>query len=230
MSKKTKKKILTNNAINKKELYSFSKGIEILKKNKNTKFNETVEVSINLKITPQKRDYSIRGFSLLPNESGRSLKIAIFLTEEETNYTKNTDLIINKAKIEEIKNNKINFDLLISTPNSITKIGSLSKTLGQKGLMPNIKFGTITNNIDDTINNIKNNYIKFKNDKNNIIHCIIGKINTDLKELKENIEHIINDIKKCKPSNCKSMSIEKISISTTMGPGIKINLNSINIK
>ncbi|HFL8824433.1 MAG TPA: 50S ribosomal protein L1 [Candidatus Azoamicus sp. OHIO1] len=230
LKKITKKKLSLKNIINKNELYSFTKGIEILKKINPAKFNETVEISINLKLNPKKRDYSIKGFSLLPYNSGKILKVAVFASENEIDAAKNADLIISKEKINEIKDNKINFDILITTPNSITKMGNLSKTLGPKGLMPNIKFGTITNNISDTINSIKTNYIKFKSEKNNIIHCIIGKINNNTKELKENIETIINDIKKNKPSNCKSMTIEKLFVSTTMGPGIKINLNSINIK
>lgn len=211
---------------------SFEKAIELIKNNKKRKFQESVDIAIQLNVQPSKKNISIKGFSLYPNKINKKIKIAAFLTtENEINLANesNIDIILQEKNITDFTKKNINFDIIITTTSSIIKMGKLNKILGSKGLMPDIKYGTITNNIKETIDKIKNNYTKFKNDKNDIIHAMIGKINLDANKLKENAETLINDIKKYKPQSCKNISIKKIHISTTMGESFEINLNSINI-
>lgn len=211
---------------------SFEKAIELIKNNKKRKFQESVDIAIQLNVQPSKKNISIKGFSLYPNKINKKIKIAAFLTtENEINLANesNIDVILQEKNITDFTKKNINFDIIITTTSSIIKMGKLNKILGSKGLMPDIKYGTITNNIKETIDKIKNNYTKFKNDKNDIIHAMIGKINLDANKLKENAETLINDIKKYKPQSCKNISIKKIHISTTMGESFEINLNSINI-
>ncbi len=211
---------------------SFEKAVEIIKNSKKRKFNESIDIAIQLALVPSKKNIIIKGCSFLPNNTGRNLKIAAFLiNENELNEAKNSNIetIIQEKNIIDFSKKQIKFDVLVSTPTSIVKLGKLNKILGSKNLMPDIKYGTITTNITETTNKLKSNYVKFKNDKNDIIHSILGKINLDTKKLKENAEAIINDIKKNKPQNCKSIVIKKIHISSTMGQSSEINLNSLNI-
>lgn len=219
--------------INKKQIYSFDKAIDIIKKSKKRKFNESIDVAIQLNIVPNKKNIIIKGHAILPNKINKNKKIAVFLTSEsEINDAKdqNIEIILSEKNISDFTKKNINFDLMLTTPNAIIKMGKLNKILGSRNLMPDIKYGTITTNIKDTVSKIRQNYVKFKNDKNDIIHSSIGKIDLDVLKLKENLETLINEIKKYKPQTCKNMSIKKIHISSTMGCGIEINLNSLTIQ
>lgn len=222
-----------NKEINKNQIYSFDKAIELIKKSKKRNFNESIDVAIQLNIAPNKKNIIIKGHAILPNKINKTKKIAVFLTSDsETNDAKNQniEIILNEKNIPDFTKKNINFDLILTTPNAIIKMGKLNKILGSRNLMPDIKYGTITTNIKETISKIRQNYVKFKNDKNDIIHSSIGKIDLDPIKLKENLETLLNEIKKYKPQNCKNMSIKKIHISSTMGCGIEINLNSLTIQ
>lgn len=230
MKYKSKRQKQINETLNANIFYTFNKAIEIIKNIPKVKFTENIEASIQLTINPKKKKISIKGYSLLPHDIEKENTIAVFTTNDEEIKNITTKHILLKEKdIATLTKKTIKFDLLLTTPTSIGKIGKISKVLGCKKLMPDIKYGTLTTNLEQTINKLKNSYIKFKNEKNDIIHCVIGKINLDTQKLKENIEMIINDIKKSKPKDCKNINIKKISISSTMGPGLKINLNSVNI-
>lgn len=226
MNKKIKENI-------KNQVYSFEKAIEIIKNSKKRKFIESIDVAIQLNIVPNKKNISIKGHAILPHKINKNKKIAAFLTKDnEINEAKNQniDIILDEKNIPDFNKKSINFDLIITTPNSIIKMGKLNKILGSKNLIPDVKYGTITTNIQDTLIKIKQNYIKFKNDKTDVIHSSIGKIDLDSHKLKENLETLINEIKKFKPQACKNMSIKKIHLSSTMGYGVEINSNSLNIQ
>lgn len=228
----TKKKHIYKKNVDIKKKYSFNNAIELLKKLPKAKFNETIDISINLKNTSKLKNINIKGYSILPNNIGKKSKTAIFLTNKEMEDYKinNADTILTEKNIQNIKKKNINFDIILTTPNAITKLTEISKILGPKGLMPNIKYGTILNNINENIvDQIKHKYVKYKTDKNNIIHAKIGNINIDIDKIKENAEKLIRDIKSSKSSDNKNIQIQKITISTTMGPGINININSINM-
>lgn len=232
MNTKNKKNQKTNENNKTYKILSFDRAIELIKSSKKRNFSENIDVAIQLNVIPSKKNISIKGHSILPHSLEKKVKIAAFLTTEtEINDANNSniDIIIQEKDITDFTKKNIKFDLIITTPTSIIKMGKLNKTLGSKNLMPDIKYGTITTNIKDTINKIQNNYIKFKTDKNDIIHTSIGKINSDTEKLKENIENLIMDIKKYKPQNCKSVNIKNIHISSTMGNSFNINLNSLNI-
>ncbi|CAB3976515.1 50S ribosomal protein L1 [Candidatus Azoamicus ciliaticola] len=221
-----------NKETNKNQIYSFEKAIDFIKNLKKRNFKESIDVAIQLNIVPNKKNISIKGHAILPNKINENKKIAAFLiSDNEINEAKDQsiEIILNEKNIPDFTKKNINFDLMITTPNAIIKMGKLNKILGSKNLMPDIKYGTITTNIKETLSKIRKNYVKFKNDKNDIIHSSIGKIDLDTNKLKENLETLINEIKKYKPQNCKNMSIKKIHISSTMGCGLEINLNSLTI-
>jgi len=229
MTHKSKKQKHISEIIEKKNIYTFNKAIELIKNLPKAKFAENIEASIQLSVNPKKKKIHIKGYSILPNDTEKKYKIAVFSTDNEAiKNIKNTAMIIKEENLEHLTKKNLNFDLIITTPSSIGKIGKLNKVLNAKKIMPDIKYGTLTTNLETTLEKLKKNYIRFKNEKNDIIHCLLGKMNLDTQKLKENIEVIINDIKKSKPKDCKNITIKKISISSTMGPGLKINLNSLN--
>lgn len=230
MKYKTKKQKKIKEKFDTTKIYTFNKAVDIIKNIPRANFLENIEASIQLNINPKKKKIQLKGYSILPNDIKKTNKIAIFTTNnEEINNINTNTLFIKENDISNLTKKNINFDLLITTPTSIGKIGQISKILNSKKIMPDIKYGTLTTNLKLTLEKLQKNYIKFKNEKNDIVHCIIGKITLDTEKLKENIEKIINDIKKSKPKDCKNICIKKINLSSTMGPGIKININSINI-
>ena len=185
--------------INKNQIYSFEKAIDVIKNLKKRNFKESVDVAIQLNIVPNKKNISIKGHAILPNKINENKKIAAFLiSDNEINEARDQsiEIILNEKNMQDFTKKNINFDLIITTPNAIIKMGKLNKILGSKNLMPDIKYGTITTNIKETLSKIRKNYVKFKNDKNDIIHSSIGKIDLDTNKLKENLETLINEIKK----------------------------------
>ena len=217
------------NTIEKNKTHLFNKAINLIKQNKKLKFKENIDTAICLNMNPIKKKMTLKGYSILPHNINRKYKIAVFISKDEELKNINTDTVIKEDNINLINKRKLNFDLIITTPKSILKMGKLNKILNSKGLAPDIKYGTITSDITKTITKLNKNYIKFKSDKHNIIHCVIGKIDLETKKLKENLEKLINDIKKQKPKSCTNIAIKSISISSTMGPGLKININSLTI-
>jgi len=218
------------NIIEKDKTYSFKEAITLIKNGQKAKFRETIDVSIHLSINPKKKNISIKGHSFLPHNIEKRYNIAVFASKNDNFDNNLTDItLINEEDIKDLTKKNLNFNLVIATPNSIVKMGKLNKILNAKKMMPDMKYGTITKNIPETIEKINKSYIKFKNEKNNIINCTIGKLDLETDKLKENIEMLINDIKKHKPKTCKNLSIKKINISRTMGPGLKINIKSLTI-
>ncbi len=226
--KPTKKYIYNKNII-KKNIYTISNAIETLKKTKQANFNESLDIAINIKT--KDKNANIKGFSFLPNITGKTFKIAVFLLNDEIKKHKiiNADIILNEDDIKNIKKKNIKFNVILTTPKCVAKLAEISNILGPKGLMPNIKYGTITDNLNEYIENIKYKYVKYKTDKNNIIHAKIGMLNFEINKIKENIEKLIKDIKSTKSDNNRNIQIKKLVITTTMGPSLNININSLNI-
>lgn len=211
--------------------YTIEKIITILKKLTNVKFIESIDIAIHLNINPKKSDQNIKGYSVLPYGTGKKIKIGVFAEGENINIAKKagaTAVGMESLKEKILKNNK-ELDIIIATPDTMKIVRTLGKILGPKGLMPNPKTGTITTNIKDTIEKIKKGQIKFKNDKKGVIHTSIGKINFKEKMIKKNIIHLLKDIKKNKPKTSKGIFLKNIIISSTMGPGLKLNINSLNL-
>lgn len=214
-----------------KNLYNIKEAINIIQKTYKTKFEESIDVSIKLGIDSRKANQSIKGTSQLIHGSGKNIKIAIFAEKKEANIAKiaGAEIIGMQDLLEKIKLKKIKFDVLLVSHNTLHMTKGLNKILGPKGLMPNEKNGTITKNIKKTIFNIKNRQINYKNDKNGIIHCSIGRINFTNQQLKENLMILIKDLKKLKPSSSKGNYFKKITLSSTMGMSTTLDINSIEM-
>ena len=227
--KKTKnnKKIL--DAIDATKVYEPIDAIKILKENKYAKFNETLDVAINLGIDPNKTDQGIRGVTNLPKGTGKSIKIAVLTKGDKQTEAKEAgaDLVGENELIESIASGKIAFDLLIASPDMMPSVGKVAKILGPKGLMPNPKLGTVTQDIATAVKNAKSGQVQFKNDKAGIVHAGIGKMNFDDNDLLENLKFFYTSINKSKPESVKGSFIKKVTIASTMGVGLEINLASL---
>ena len=227
--KKTKnnKKILE--AIDATKVYEPIDAIKILKENKYAKFNETLDVAINLGIDPNKTDQGIRGVTNLPKGTGKSIKIAVLTKGDKQTEAKEAgaDLVGENELIESIASGKIAFDLLIASPDMMPSVGKVAKILGPKGLMPNPKLGTVTQDIATAVKNAKSGQVQFKNDKAGIVHAGIGKMNFDDNDLFENLKFFYTSINKSKPESVKGSFIKKVTIASTMGVGLEINLASL---
>ena len=227
--KKTKnnKKILE--AIDATKVYEPIDAIKILKENKYAKFNETLDVAINLGIDPNKTDQGIRGVTNLPKGTGKSIKVAVLTKGDKQTEAKEAgaDLVGENELIESIASGKIAFDLLIASPDMMPSVGKVAKILGPKGLMPNPKLGTVTQDIATAVKNAKSGQVQFKNDKAGIVHAGIGKMNFDDNDLLENLKFFYTSINKSKPESVKGSFIKKVTIASTMGVGLEINLASL---
>ncbi|WP_343184066.1 50S ribosomal protein L1 [Buchnera aphidicola (Ceratovacuna keduensis)] len=224
MKSNTKRMKKIFNIIKKKKIYKIEECIKTLKKFPKTKFIESLDISINLNIDTKKHDQNIKNTVILPHGLGKKIRVLVFTQGKNVELAKKAKAdYIYQENIKNIKKKIKNFDIVISSPDSMKIVGKLGYILGPRGLMPNIKFGTITNNIFDTIKKIKNGQIKYKNDKNGIIHTSIGKINFTNKQIKENFFALIKSLNKAKPSKIKGEFFKKIYLSTTMGGSILIN-------
>lgn len=224
MSKISKRGKLILEKVDGEKTYEVVEAIDLLKKCSTVKFIESVDVSVNLGVDPKKSDQVVRSSCVLPHGSGRTVRVAVFAQDEfaEAAKTAGADKVGFEDLAEEIKAGKIEFDVLIAIPSAMKLVGQLGQILGPKGLMPNPKVGTVTQDVSNAVKNAKSGQIRFRNDKNGIIHGSIGKINFDTNAIKENLMALITEIKKVKPSTSKGIYLKKITLSTTMGPGLAV--------
>ena len=229
MSKPSKRMNANRESIDSNRHYSLDEAILLLKKTGNIKFNETIDIAINLGIDPKKSDQNLRGSMVLPNGTGKTLKVIVFAQNEQVDDAKNAgaDEVGLEDLAERIKSGFSEFDLVIATPDCMRIVGQLGQILGPKGMMPNPKDGTVTKNVADAVIKAKTGQIRFRSDKGGIVHCSIGKIDFSEKSIKENLESLLDEIIKNKPSSAKGAFIKKVTISSTMGPGINIDYNTI---
>jgi len=224
---KNNKKLLDSIDVSKS--YEPIDAIKILKENKYAKFDETLEVAINLGIDSNKTDQGIRGVTSLPKGTGKSINVAVLAKGDKQKEAKDAgaDLVGENDLIETISSGKISFDLLIASPDMMPSVGKVAKILGPKGLMPNPKLGTVTPDISTAVKNAKSGQVKFKNDKGGIVHAGIGKMSFDENDLLENLKFFYSSINKSKPETVKGSFIKKVTIASTMGVGLEINLASL---
>ena len=224
---KNNKKLLDSIDISKS--YEPIDAIKILKENKYAKFDETLEVAINLGIDSNKTDQGIRGVTSLPKGTGKSINVAVLAKGDKQKEAKDAgaDLVGENDLIETISSGKISFDLLIASPDMMPSVGKVAKILGPKGLMPNPKLGTVTPDIATAVKNAKAGQVQFKNDKGGIVHAGIGKMSFDENDLLENLKFFYSSINKSKPETVKGSFIKKVTIASTMGVGLEINLASL---
>jgi large subunit ribosomal protein L1 len=224
---KNNKKLI--DSIDVSKIYEPIEAIKILKENKYAKFDETLEVAINLGIDSNKTDQGIRGVTSLPKGTGKSVNVAVLTKGDKQKEAKDAgaDLVGENDLIESISSGKISFDLLIASPDMMPSVGKVAKILGPKGLMPNPKLGTVTPDIATAVKNAKAGQVQFKNDKGGIVHAGIGKMSFDENDLLENLKFFYSSINKSKPETVKGSFIKKVTIASTMGVGLEINMASL---
>jgi large subunit ribosomal protein L1 len=211
------------------KVYSVEEGLKLLKEVTNAKFTESVDAAVVLGIDARKSDQVVRGATLLPHGSGRTLKVAVFAQGAQADAAKaaGADIVGFEDLAEAIKTDfakgDLHFDVLIATPDAMRLVGQLGRVLGPKGLMPNPKVGTVTTDVEKAVKNAKAGQVSYRTDKGGIIHCTIGKADFEVNALNENLAALIADLKKGKPANAKGIYLRKIVLSTTMGPGITVD-------
>lgn len=231
MSKLSKKQQKIREEIKPNYLYSAAEAIAILKEFASSKFIESVDIAVNLGVDPRKSDQVVRTSTNLPKGTGKTVRVAVFAQGENATKAKNAgaDLVGFEDLAEQIKAGEMNFDVVIATPDAMRIVGQLGQILGPRGLMPNPKVGTVTTNVEAAISDAKSGQVRYRTDKNGIIHCTVGKVNFNAEDLLENITALMMDLKKAKPVSSKGVYFKKISLSTTMGPGLPIDIATIPV-
>lgn len=198
---------------------------KLLKEVSKVKFDESIDVSVNLGIDTKKSDQTVRGATVLPHGTGKTVRVAVFAQGQNAEAAKaaGADIVGFEDLSEIIKKGEINFDVLIASPDAMRLVGQLGQILGPRGLMPNPKVGTVTPDVAAAVKNAKGGQVRFRADKAGIIHCAIGKISFEPEHLLKNLETILIDIKKLKPANSKGVYLKKITVSSTMGPGMVVD-------
>lgn len=211
--------------------YPVRDALQLLKETATAKFDETVEVAVNLGVDPKKSDQVVRGSTLLPKGSGKTVKVAVITqgAQAEEARSAGADHVGFEDLVEKIQGGMMDFQVLIATPDAMPVVSRLGKVLGPRGLMPNPKVGTVTRDVKQAISNAKAGQVQFRADKNGIIHCAIGKASFDVDALNENLHALLMDLVKAKPNTAKGIYMKKISLSTTMGPGVTVDQSSLLI-
>ena len=232
MRNRSKKYVEVSKNVDSNKLYTKEDAIKLVKDTTTTKFDSTVEVAIKLNVDTKKSDQQLRGSLVMPNGTGKSKTVLVIAKGDLANEAKKAgaDFVGEKDMLDKIKNeNWFEFDTIVATPDMMMEVGKIGNILGPKGLMPNPKTGTVTTKVADVVKDLKSGMVTYKTDSFGNIHTILGKVSFKEKDLLENLEYVVNSINKAKPQSVKGVFIDKIAISTTMGPGIKIDKNSFDI-
>ncbi len=211
--------------------YAASEALQLLKDCASAKFVESVDVSVNLGVDPRKSDQVVRGSTVLPQGTGKSVRVAVFAQGEQADAAKEAgaDIVGFEDLAETIKRGEMDFDVVIATPDAMGVVGKLGQILGPRGLMPNPKVGTVTKDVAQAVKNAKAGQARYRTDKNGIIHCQIGKVSFEVDALRENLEALLTDLNKAKPSTAKGIYLKKVTVSTTMGPGVTIDQSTLSL-
>ena len=231
MAKLTKRQRAINEKIDSTKSYAIEEAVALLKEISSVKFAETVDVSINLGIDPRKSDQSVRGATTLPHGNGKSVRVAVFTQGANAEAAKaaGAEYVGMDELAAEIKGGKMDFDVVIASPDAMRVVGQLGQVLGPRGLMPNPKTGTVTPDVVTAVKNAKAGQVRYRAEKGGIVHGGIGKLSFEAVALKENLEALISDLKKAKPASSKGIYLKKVTLSTTMGPGLVIDQSSLAV-
>ncbi|OMH39011.1 50S ribosomal protein L1 [Motiliproteus sp. MSK22-1] len=211
--------------------YSVDEAVNLLTEISTVKFKESIDVSVNLGVDPRKSDQVVRGSTVLPNGTGKDVRVAVFAqgANAEAATAAGADVVGFDDLAEQVKGGDLNFDVVIATPDAMRVVGQLGQILGPRGLMPNPKVGTVTPDVATAVKNAKAGQVRFRTDKNGIVHGSLGKVGFDAAAVQQNLEALVADLKKLKPASSKGVYLKKVTLSTTMGPGIIVDQSSLNI-
>ncbi|WJW75058.1 50S ribosomal protein L1 [Thiohalobacter sp. IOR34] len=229
MAKLSKRMKAIREKIEPGKLYPADEAFSLLKELPGAKFKESVDVAVNLGVDPRKSDQVVRGSTVLPNGTGKEVRVAVFAQGANAEAAKEAgaDIVGFEDLAESIKGGNLDFDVVIATPDAMRVVGQLGQILGPRGLMPNPKVGTVTPDVTAAVKNAKAGQVRYRTDKAGIIHCSIGKVDFDNGALKENLEALLADLNKAKPAAAKGVYMKKVTVSTTMGPGIQVDQASL---
>ncbi|TCV91501.1 50S ribosomal protein L1 [Biostraticola tofi] len=229
MAKLTKRLRVIRDKVDSTKQYEISEAVTLLKELATAKFVESIDVAVNLGIDARKSDQNVRGATVLPHGTGRTVRVAVFTQGANAEAAKEAgaDLVGMDDLADQIKKGEFNFDVVIASPDAMRVVGQLGQILGPRGLMPNPKVGTVTPNVAEAVKNAKAGQVRYRNDKNGIIHTTIGKVDFDTDKLKENLEALLIALKKAKPTQAKGVYIKKVSLSTTMGAGLSVDQSGL---
>ncbi len=231
MAKISKRQKLINEKVDSTKQYSIDEAVALLKELSTVKFPETVEAAINLGVDPRKSDQNVRGATTLPHGTGKEVRVAVFTQGANAEAAKaaGADLVGMEDLAEQVKAGVMDFDVVIADPAAMRVVGQLGQILGPRGLMPNPKTGTVTPDVATAVKNAKAGQVRYRTDKGGLIHGGIGKVSFDANLLKENLEALLSDLKKAKPASAKGVFLKKITLSTTMGPGLTLDQSSLEV-
>jgi len=226
MAKIGKRTVAAKAAVEGDKLYVLDEAVKLIKGNATAKFDETVEIAVNLGVDPKHADQMVRGVVALPNGTGKTVRVAVFAKGDKADEAKaaGAELVGDADLAELIQKGEMNFDRCIATPDMMMVVGRLGKVLGPRGLMPNPKLGTVTADVAQAVKDAKGGQIEFRVEKFGIIHAGVGKASFDEKALAENVKTFINALNKAKPSGAKGTYLKRITLSSTMGPGVKLDV------
>lgn len=210
--------------------YAAEDAFALLKEISSVKFAETVEVAVNLGVDPRKSDQVVRGATVLPNGTGKTVRVAVFTQGANADAAKEAgaDKIGMEDLAEEVKAGNLDFDVVVASPDAMRVVGALGQILGPRGLMPNPKTGTVTPNVAEAVKNAKAGQVRYRTDKAGIIHCALGKVGFDPSALRQNLEALLADLRKLKPSAAKGIYVRKVTVSSTMGPGLPLDQTTLD--
>jgi large subunit ribosomal protein L1 len=230
MAAMSKRRKAAREKIDAEKTYLVDDALSLVKEFATAKFPESIDVCVNLGVDPRKSDQVVRGSTVLPNGTGKNVRVAVFTQGDNVDKAKKAgaDIVGLEDLAEEVKGGNLNFDVVIATPDAMRVVGQLGQILGPRGLMPNPKVGTVTADVETAVSNAKSGQVRYRTDKAGIIHCPIGRADFEVPALKENLEALLTDLRKAKPASAKGAFFKKLTVSSTMGPGVSVDRASVD--
>ncbi len=231
MATKGKRIRMVQEQVDREKLYPVEQALSLVKELASARFDESVEVAVNLGVNARKSDQNVRGATVLPKGTGKSVRVAVFADGEDAEAARNAgaDLVGLQELADNVKAGQIDFELCIATPATMRVVGQLGQVLGPRGIMPNPKVGTVTTNVAQAVADAKSGQVQYRIDRAGIVHCAIGKVSFPVADLEENLNALVNALIRAKPAASKGQYIRRIALSSSMGPGIKVDRNSISV-
>jgi large subunit ribosomal protein L1 len=225
MSKLTKRIKAIREKVDTQKVYPVDEALKLIKDCASAKFNESVDVSVNLGVDPRKSDQVVRGATVLPHGTGKTIRVAVFTQGAKAEEAKaaGADAVGMDDLAQKMKDGDLNYNVVIASPDAMAVVGKLGQLLGPRGLMPNPKVGTVSPDVAGAVRNAKGGQVRYRADKAGIVHCTIGKANFDVAALRGNLQALLNDLEKSKPAGSKGIYMRKVTVSSTMGPGIQVD-------